>query len=294
MWVLAYLSGVDVRGDGPRAEARTAVVPSSRPFATALRWAMFRREVTLAEIRDRLARRGVEVGLSTLSAWRNGVSVPSSRSRDRVVPLLEEALGLSPGTLTGSLAHEPSAATPPRSLLPEGVATLQPSRRSRYSVGARVLLGRLDAGPADLATPTRLSMRYRIRLDAERRYLGHLVSLLLAADAGPATRVVILCAFDDISPAPRPQVVYGGRLGRVSSDLAAGLIAFEVLLDQLLPAGGATRIEYVLTPPRPARVDRHHLRIPDGVRDLSLSDGERSRIVLDPMPGEYELTWPAS
>jgi hypothetical protein len=78
----------------------TAPSPSSdAPFGDALRTAVRGRGLTLDRIRWHLARRGVPVGLSTLSDWQHGRSVPASDKSLRAVQALEEILDLSPDTL---------------------------------------------------------------------------------------------------------------------------------------------------------------------------------------------------
>lgn len=68
-------------------------------FAEELRAAIARRDLSLSEIRRRLAAHRVSVSLATLSQWRSGARVPQSTDSLRVVGALEEVLDLEPNVL---------------------------------------------------------------------------------------------------------------------------------------------------------------------------------------------------
>jgi hypothetical protein len=86
-----------------------------RPFGAALREAVRGRGLTLDRIRFHLARRGLHVGISSLSDWQHGRSMPASMKSLRVVAALEEILELPPGELSGRLS------TPRRRPAPDGL-----------------------------------------------------------------------------------------------------------------------------------------------------------------------------
>src|SRR4029450_7869746 len=68
------------------------------PFHAALREAIRERGLTLDRLRSHLARRGVSVALSSLSAWQHGNARPGVSSF-RAVRALEEVLRLPSGSL---------------------------------------------------------------------------------------------------------------------------------------------------------------------------------------------------
>jgi hypothetical protein len=79
-----------------------APAPSSdAPFGAALRAAVRGRGLTLERIRWHLASRGLPVGLSTLSDWQHGRTVPASTKSLQIVRELEDLLQLP----ADSLAH---------------------------------------------------------------------------------------------------------------------------------------------------------------------------------------------
>jgi hypothetical protein len=95
----------------------TSPAPTSdAPFGDALRTAVRGRGLTLDRIRWHLARRGVPVGLSTLSDWQHGRSVPASDKSLRAVQALEEILELSPDTLAHRISLSRRAPRAPERL----------------------------------------------------------------------------------------------------------------------------------------------------------------------------------
>jgi hypothetical protein len=73
---------------------------SEAPFGAALREAIRCRGLTLDRLRWHLAGRGVHIGLSSLSDWQHGRSVPASAKSLRAVRALEEILDLPPDALS--------------------------------------------------------------------------------------------------------------------------------------------------------------------------------------------------
>jgi hypothetical protein len=84
---------------------------SDAPFGAALRTAVRGRGLTLDRIRWHLASRGVQIGLSSLSDWQHGRSVPASANSLRAVRDLEDILDLQPGALSHLIAVSRHAAT---------------------------------------------------------------------------------------------------------------------------------------------------------------------------------------
>jgi hypothetical protein len=79
------------------------------PFDAALRAAVRERGLTLDRLRSHLARRGIRVGLSSLSDWQHGRSRPGSAKSLQAVHALEEILGLRHAALVALLSAEERA-----------------------------------------------------------------------------------------------------------------------------------------------------------------------------------------
>lgn len=76
------------------------------PFHVALRRAVRRSGLTLDRLRTHLARRGIQVGLSSLSDWQTGRSLPGRVDSPRIVSALEELLEIESGALARLLAAD--------------------------------------------------------------------------------------------------------------------------------------------------------------------------------------------
>lgn len=76
----------------------------STGFPAALRAALRARGLTLTQVADELAARGLTVSLATLSYWSTGRSLPRRRTSQQVVTELEDVLGVPAGTLVSALA----------------------------------------------------------------------------------------------------------------------------------------------------------------------------------------------
>ena len=80
-------------------------------FAESLRAAIDARDVSLVWLRDRLAKLGSPVSLTTLSYWRTGRRHPEGASSLAAIAAIEELLHVPPAHLTSALA--PSRRTGP-------------------------------------------------------------------------------------------------------------------------------------------------------------------------------------
>src|SRR4051794_30388853 len=89
------------------------------PFHAALRAGIRERGLTLERLRWHLARRGIPIGLSSLSQWQHGHTRPGRDNSLRAVEALEEILRLPPGSLTRLLAVEDFPARPRKEGLDE-------------------------------------------------------------------------------------------------------------------------------------------------------------------------------
>src|SRR5688572_3853543 len=87
------------------------------PFHAALRSAIRERGLPLERLRAHLARRGVTVGLSSLSDWQTGNSRPAHPGSRRALRALEDVLELPPASLVRLLDN---GTGPPKGLLDVG------------------------------------------------------------------------------------------------------------------------------------------------------------------------------
>lgn len=81
-------------------------VPSA--FGEALAGALRERGMTLKELQHRLAHRGVQLSVATLSYWSSGRSLPRRADSMRAVGLIEQELHLPEESLAGLLTTRPS------------------------------------------------------------------------------------------------------------------------------------------------------------------------------------------
>lgn len=82
----------------------------SGPFHVALRLAIEVRGLGLERLRDRLARRGLRVSVSTLSNWQRGLSRPDRPRSRQALAALEELLEVPGGALSRLLGPAPGRA----------------------------------------------------------------------------------------------------------------------------------------------------------------------------------------
>ncbi|MFF0522727.1 helix-turn-helix domain-containing protein [Actinomadura nitritigenes] len=250
-------------------------------FAEAFRQAVQASGLTLERIRHRLGRRGLTVSVATLSHWQRGRSRPRSRA---AVAILEEVLGVAPGTLTGPLDEAGPAPAPARGGGPSGAAPASPAAAGELWPDPRRyadLVGQLDrSGDHRLE---RLSVHDVYRLDADGPRWTLSVRAVLRAAGDDVDRVVCVHRTGPDAPqgdapagdAPAGDVPAGGapiggdpaepagpgegaaelsavrycRPGRVRA--GGGLMAFELVFDRVLTAGETAVIEYDLRPSGP-------------------------------------------
>ncbi len=97
---------------GPSPELLDAL--TAGPFHTALRFAIDARGLTLERLQHRLALRGIQVSVTSLSYWQHGRTQPERPASLRAVGVLEEVLGVPPRSLADLLG--PRRPRGPRSL----------------------------------------------------------------------------------------------------------------------------------------------------------------------------------
>ncbi|MGB3439821.1 MAG: helix-turn-helix transcriptional regulator [Actinophytocola sp.] len=127
------------------------------PFHVVLRAAIRQRGLTLERLRVHLARRGITVGLSSLSNWQTGHTRPDTPGSLRAIRALEEILGLPPGSLVR--------------LLPDADPGTRPGQERRGGVADIAPVAELlDAVPGAQDRDVELvSVQHKIAVDAQRR-----------------------------------------------------------------------------------------------------------------------------
>ncbi|MGH3737804.1 MAG: helix-turn-helix domain-containing protein [Micromonosporaceae bacterium] len=234
------------------------------PFSEALRTALTASGYSLEQLSAELRRRGTPVSVSALSNWQTGENHPERASSIAAVSTVEAVLGV-----------------PARSLV-----TLIPPRRSRGrrrtvpglphqrlwrspEVVTR-LLAKLDADPAELTAPARISRTEKARIDEWGHERGSHTRLLLQGNRDRTERLFVVTRCHSLPQAPTVYGTEGCRPGRFRADATASLYAFELLLDRPLAAGELTAVEYGLRLPPGQPETRSTVRVHPGLRDLTL------------------------
>ncbi|WP_407640667.1 hypothetical protein [Actinacidiphila alni] len=192
-------------------------------------------------MRHRLAQRGVQVGVTSLSYWQRGLRRPERPESLRAVAALEEILELP--------AHSLRRLLPPR---PSPAARDRPQSRPYRSLleQAPALTGILDelGSPADGGLHTVLHVE-RVRIGAGRELLARDSQQMVRAHRDGVDRYLAIhhgdpgCAVDGVTLR-----AYGGcRVGRVRRHAAAGVVVAELLFDARLRSGETALLDYGFT-----------------------------------------------
>ncbi len=191
--------------------------------------AIARRRLSLRELSERLAARGVPVSVGALSTWRSGHRRPERGASLDALPHLEELLDLPSGSLVAHLG-------PSRRVGPEG--------REDYDV----LIGRdVDLQAMDEAVgcvpPTQLDGLGGVTIvdvAADRR--SYAVSRLTRwrARVDGAVRAPRHGYVESPASEPQVEVRSGARVGRTAWCAQTGYFVWEMLLDRPLPLGETT------------------------------------------------------
>lgn len=180
-----------------------------------MRTAIQRSGLTLDRLRSHLARRGIWVGLSSLSDWQTGRSLPVQPNSLRAVRALEEILGLPTGTLVDQIAE-----------------------RRVVDIGAVAEL--LDALPGSRDRGVELvSVHNKIAIDARRGTACTWTrTAIRAVRDGIDRHVVRYYGNPGCTPElVRPRAVGNCRLGQVVPHPSEPALIYELLFDQTLRAG---------------------------------------------------------
>jgi hypothetical protein len=202
------------------------------PFHAALRTAIRERGLTLDRLRAHLARRGISVGLSSLSEWQTGHSRPAHPGSRRAVRALEDILGLPPTALLRLLGN----GSGPR----EAISDIAPVAEL------------LDAVPRSRDCDLELiSTHHKIVIDAEgRTAVVWTRAAIRALRDGVDRYVARYYGGGECDPAlVRAEPLGNCRLGRFVAHPSAPALVYELVFDQALRAGDTWVFETRLIDP---------------------------------------------
>ncbi|MGW4382861.1 hypothetical protein [Kitasatospora sp. NPDC004531] len=222
----------------PTAPPELALALRTGPFHHALRAAIAARGLALHRLRQRLAQRGVHVGVTSLSYWQQGLRRPERAESLRAVAALEEVLELPEHSLTrllGPRRSVPDPAWPP----------VRPYRDLITPAEAVDGLLAVLSGPPDTGLHTVTHIE-RIRVGADRRLQRRDSQHVLRAHRDGIDRYLAIyqgdpgCDIDRV----RVRAEENCRPGRIRRDPAAHLLVAELLLDRRLRTGDTHLLGY--------------------------------------------------
>lgn len=223
------------------------------PFHLVLRDAIRERGLPLERLRSRLAERGIQVGLASLSDWQHGRAWPRKPNSLRAIDALEEILDLPRQTLTSLLTtHQPPPFRPRQGVdeysgpMGELLDALPGARAWRLEVivSEHVVSVGADRSPSSLAART-LARARRDGVDRTVvRYYG-----------APG------CDIDRVEVIPH----HNCTVGKLLRHRGGRVLAVELLFGQSLQAGETWVWEAELCDPTATRTDcAHAFRRPEG------------------------------
>ncbi|AKZ55078.1 hypothetical protein SAM23877_2029 [Streptomyces ambofaciens ATCC 23877] len=209
------------------------------PFHVALRAAIAARGLPLQRVQHHLSRRGVKVGVTSLSYWQQGARRPQRPESLRAVRALEEILQLPEESLIRLLAETD-----------EDTVARRPAARSyRAHVEASCvldgLLAELDHLRSDGGVHS-LGHHERIRVGARRELAGRESHHIVRAHRDGVDRFVAV-HHGDPGCAPARMTVHAlenCRTGRVRTHHDTGVLVTELLFDTRLRAGDTHLFRY--------------------------------------------------
>ncbi|MBO0510203.1 hypothetical protein, partial [Streptomyces beijiangensis] len=212
-------------------EADLAQMLHTGPFHLALRAAIAVRGLPLQRVQNRLASRGIKVGVTSLSYWQQGARRPQRPESLRAVRALEDVLELPGESLLRLLGAESARAEVER-----------PATRSYRSLvessgAVERLLGELEL-PADGGLHT-VGHHERVRIGAGRELRGRDSEHVVRAHRDGIDRYLAIHRGDPGCD-PAGVVVRAGencRTGRVRWERESGVVVAELLFDARLRAG---------------------------------------------------------
>ncbi|MFG3345727.1 hypothetical protein ACGF1Z_11780 [Streptomyces sp. NPDC048018] len=217
------------------------------PFEAALDTAVRASGLSLERIQHRLAERGVEISVTTLSYWRRGRSRPERPQSRRAVRLLEELLGVPTDGLVSLLGPR----RPRGRWVQRDDEVVETEHLWREFVSLPELLAELGSTDDGLV---RVAAHDSYELDAQGAGARLTTRLTLKAIRDGVDRCVVILRGEDPDGAlPEFADVRNARLGRLRSDRSVPLVVAELFLDRTLSEGGTTLIEYTLRFPDKGR-----------------------------------------
>ncbi|MFI6094344.1 hypothetical protein ACIA8G_02255 [Lentzea sp. NPDC051213] len=223
------------------------------PFHLVLREAIHERGLPLARLQSRLADRGIQVGLASLSDWQHGRAWPRRPNSLRAIVALEEILGLPRHTLMRLLTTHRPPPFQPR----QGV--------DEYSGPMAELLDELPGARAWKLEV--LCSEHVVSVGADHRPSRLVGRSVARARHDGVDRTVVRyygapgCDIDQVEVVPR----HNCALGKVLRHREGRALAVELLFGQPLQAGETWVWEAELRDPTTTRTDcAHAFRRPEG------------------------------
>ncbi|GLW74540.1 hypothetical protein Kpho02_68380 [Kitasatospora phosalacinea] len=240
----------------PSAPSDLTLALRTGPFHLALRAAITARGLALHRLRERLAQRGVQVGVTSLSYWQQGLRRPERAESLRAVAVLEEVLELPEHSLTRLLGPRRSAPEP----APAGPA-VRPYRDLISPAEAVDGLLAVLSGPPDTGLHT-ITHIERIRVGADRRLVRRDSQHVLRAHRDGIDRYLAIYQGDPGCDIERVRVraEENCRPGRIRRDPAANLLVAELLLDRRLRTGDTHLLGYGFDEAPSAGPSREYVR----------------------------------
>ncbi|MGI5346764.1 hypothetical protein ACQEU8_01060 [Streptomyces sp. CA-250714] len=209
------------------------------PFHLALRTAIEARGLALHRVRHRLALRGINIGVTSLSYWQQGARRPRRPESLTAVRALEDVLGLPAESLlrlleqTGGGSRDRPASRPYQTLFEQ-------------SDVLRTLLAELDS-PLDGGLHT-LNHWERVRIGARRELLSRSSQQAVRAHRDGIDRYLAIHHGDPGCAPDRVRVRAGEncRVGRVRWNVSAQVVVTELLFDTRLRLGETYVFGYAL------------------------------------------------
>ncbi|WP_051386378.1 helix-turn-helix domain-containing protein [Actinokineospora inagensis] len=243
-------------------------------FSEALRAAIHRRDLTLDRIRSRLAARGVDVSLATLSYWQQGRSRPERAKSLRALRELEAILNL-PSNALFDLLDPPK----PRGRLVGLANGVTGARLYGDNSPIRGVLGGSFEHFNDGIQP--MSLAETCEVDASRSLRRITTVHVLRAIHPDQDRFLVVHGVDEGDAMPTDIRVHTGHLGDTRIDTANGFFAADIHFGRVLAKNETTIVEYETVlgeSPTPSRFHEHRFRTP--VHSVLL----RARFAPDALP----------